>query len=98
MNPADPEEIYAAYLGLKNAHVVLLGSLIKAGAVDADELLRAMGGIIEHIDFAALPPAMADPMLDLYRNTLLFVRDEVKPSQDRAKPCHLRLIPGGKPE
>lgn len=97
MDHDDPGQILAAHLlGVQNAQVLLMGSLVKAGAVDAVALLDAMDNIMAYIDFSAIPAAMAEPMLELYRNVQMIQPD---PGQGGgAKPQHLRLILGGKPE
>lgn len=96
MDHTDPEQLFAALLGVQNAHTLLMGSLVKAGVVDAGALLDAMDSIMAHIDFSAIPAAMAEPMLELYRNAQMIQPD---PGQGGdAKPHQLRLILGGKPE
>lgn len=96
MDHNDPDQLFAALLGLQNAHTLLMGSLVKAGVVDAGALLDAMKSLMAHIDFSAIPAAMAEPMLELHRNVQMIQPD---PGQGGgAKPQHLRLILGGKSE
>ena len=96
MDHTDPDQVFAAYLGMQSAQFLLMGSLVKAGAVDAGALLDAMDSLMAHIDFSATPAAMAEPILELYRNAQMIQSD---PGQGGgAKPHQLRLILGGKPE
>lgn len=55
MAPSNPNDVLAAYIGLKNTHVLILGSLVKAGVVEADGLVCALDEIMSHINLVELP-------------------------------------------